>query len=50
MKDFSYDFRATALVITILYLLMLYGLYVPDWEYRIPIGASSGAEAFKVGC
>lgn len=49
LKKYKWQW-ATALVLTIVYLLMLYGLYVPDWEYRIPIGASSGAEAFKVKC
>lgn len=43
------NYRAVAFVLTTLYLLMLYGLYVPDWEYRIPTYASSGAEVFKVG-
>ncbi|CAK9133300.1 unnamed protein product [Ilex paraguariensis] len=30
-----------ALVLTVLYISLLYGLYVPDWEYQIPTGTSS---------
>ncbi|KAG6426666.1 hypothetical protein SASPL_110893 [Salvia splendens] len=41
---------ATAFVLSTVYLLMLYGLYVPDWEYHIPIEASFRAEVFKVKC
>ncbi|KAL8534965.1 hypothetical protein ACS0TY_010838 [Phlomoides rotata] len=37
-------------MLTTIFLLMLYGLYVPDWEYQIPIGASSGTKLFTVKC
>ncbi|KAJ8759917.1 hypothetical protein K2173_010063 [Erythroxylum novogranatense] len=32
-----------ALVLVFLYLALLYGLYVPDWEFQLPIGESSSA-------
>ncbi|KAI3467842.1 hypothetical protein Pfo_024505 [Paulownia fortunei] len=37
-------------VLTTIYLLLLYGLYVPDWEYQIPYDASSEAKIFMVTC
>lgn len=37
--------RAVILMISVLYLLLLYGLYVPDWEYQIPIGTSSSSSS-----
>ncbi|XP_050276002.1 uncharacterized protein LOC126718021 isoform X2 [Quercus robur] len=40
-----------ALMLTTLYLFLLYGLYVPDWEYQIPIKSSSSApKMFSVKC
>ncbi|XP_075658534.1 uncharacterized protein LOC142628322 isoform X1 [Castanea sativa] len=40
-----------ALMLSTLYLFLLYGLYVPDWEYQIPIKASSSApKMFSVKC
>lgn len=40
-----------AITLSTVYLLMLYGLYVPDWKYHIPIEASSSSrvEVFTVG-
>ena len=38
-------------MISFVYLLLLYGLYVPDWEYQIPIENSSSApKTFLVKC
>ncbi|XP_051122606.1 uncharacterized protein LOC127245648 isoform X2 [Andrographis paniculata] len=37
-------------MITSVYLMLLYGLYVPDWEYQLPFGDSVGATTFKVQC
>ncbi|XP_050223783.1 uncharacterized protein LOC126673615 isoform X2 [Mercurialis annua] len=40
-----------ALVLTSTYLCLLYGLYVPDWEYQIPDEASSSVlKIFSVKC
>ncbi|KAL3835763.1 hypothetical protein ACJIZ3_010499 [Penstemon smallii] len=36
--------------LTTLYLLLLYGVYVPDWEYQIPIETSSEAKIITVNC
>ncbi|PIN01550.1 Heparan-alpha-glucosaminide N-acetyltransferase [Handroanthus impetiginosus] len=41
---------ALPLMLTAIYLLLLYGLYVPDWKYQIPYGASSNAKIFMVRC
>ncbi|KAK4395709.1 Heparan-alpha-glucosaminide N-acetyltransferase [Sesamum angolense] len=39
------------LMLTTIYMLLLYGLFVPDWEYQIPIGApSEEAKIFTVKC
>ncbi|KAL2226709.1 UNVERIFIED_CONTAM: Heparan-alpha-glucosaminide N-acetyltransferase [Sesamum indicum] len=39
------------LVLTTIYMLLLYGLFVPDWEYQIPLGApSEEAKIFMVKC
>ncbi|KAJ6414849.1 hypothetical protein OIU84_003794 [Salix udensis] len=40
----KYRFQWGAVVILVsLYLSLLYGLYVPDWEYQIPVAASSSS-------
>ncbi|KDO44324.1 hypothetical protein CISIN_1g013227mg [Citrus sinensis] len=40
-----------ALVLTTLYLLLLYGLYVPDWQYEFPVETSSSSPwIFNVTC
>ncbi|XP_009359837.2 heparan-alpha-glucosaminide N-acetyltransferase [Pyrus x bretschneideri] len=41
---------AVALIITTIYLSLLYGLYVPDWEYQIPVDSSSALKTFSVKC
>ncbi|XP_062155323.1 uncharacterized protein LOC133863394 isoform X1 [Alnus glutinosa] len=48
----KYRFQwALALMLTALYLSLLYGLYVPDWDFQIPIGTSSSTpELFTVKC
>lgn len=51
---FSFHFgfsRAMAIMVTALYLSLFYGLYVPDWEYQMPMDVSSlEAKIFKVSC
>ncbi|XP_022898585.1 uncharacterized protein LOC111412072 [Olea europaea var. sylvestris] len=44
------EIKVVVLMLTVLYLLLLYGLYVPDWEYQIPIEASSSAKVYSVKC
>ncbi|XP_065851754.1 uncharacterized protein [Euphorbia lathyris] len=40
-----------ALVFIIVYLSLVYGLYVPDWEYQLPLEATSSAsKIFSVKC
>ncbi|KAK9934206.1 hypothetical protein M0R45_021358 [Rubus argutus] len=39
-----------ALIITVTYLSLLYGLHVPDWEYQIPTGAYSSPKTFSLKC
>ncbi|KAI3472894.1 hypothetical protein Pfo_031044 [Paulownia fortunei] len=41
--------KTVVFVLTTMYLL-LYGLYVRDWEYQIPYDASSEAKIFMVKC
>lgn len=42
---------AMAIMVTALYLSLFYGLYVPDWEYQMPMDASpSEAKIFTVKC
>ncbi|KAL0420486.1 UNVERIFIED_CONTAM: Heparan-alpha-glucosaminide N-acetyltransferase, partial [Sesamum latifolium] len=38
------------LMLTTIYMLLLYGLFVPDWEYQIPFGAPPEAKTFMVKC
>lgn len=43
--------RAVAMILSILYVILLYGLYVPDWEYQIPIETSfTSPKTFLVSC
>jgi len=37
-----------ALTISFLYLCLVYGLYVPDWEYQIQTEPSSEPKTFSV--
>ncbi|XVE86422.1 hypothetical protein DITRI_Ditri18aG0033200 [Diplodiscus trichospermus] len=48
----KYQFQwVAALVLTIIYISLLYGLYVPNWEYQIPDATSSSApKIFSVKC
>ncbi|XP_050373270.1 uncharacterized protein LOC126790935 [Argentina anserina] len=39
-----------AVMISVTYLLLLYGLYVPDWEYQVSTGPSSAPKIFSVKC
>ncbi|CAL0308254.1 unnamed protein product [Lupinus luteus] len=39
-----------ALVLSGLYLCLLYGLYVPDWEYQVPTEPSLAPMTFSVKC
>ncbi|KAJ7979699.1 Heparan-alpha-glucosaminide N-acetyltransferase [Quillaja saponaria] len=49
LKKYQYQW-VVALVLTSLYLALLYGLYVPDWEYQIPNAPSSAPKIFSVKC
>ncbi|KAF1862950.1 hypothetical protein Lal_00009333 [Lupinus albus] len=42
--------KDVALFLSGLYLCLLYGLYVPDWEYQIPTEPSSAPMTFSVKC
>ncbi|KAJ4720379.1 Heparan-alpha-glucosaminide N-acetyltransferase [Melia azedarach] len=48
----KYQFHwIVALVLTTVYLLLLYGSYVPDWQYQYPVGPSSSSpKIFNVTC
>ncbi|KDP23228.1 hypothetical protein JCGZ_23061 [Jatropha curcas] len=48
----KYQFQwVVALVLVIIYLSLSYGLYVPDWEYQVPVEASSSPpKIFAVKC
>ncbi|KAL7094172.1 hypothetical protein ACP275_11G085200 [Erythranthe tilingii] len=37
-------------MLTTVYLVLLYGLYVPDWSYQVPLTASSEVKLVKVKC
>ncbi|KAK9155428.1 hypothetical protein Sjap_002908 [Stephania japonica] len=40
-----------AFVLTVIYMALLYGLYVPNWNYKIPSDSFSGpAKVFSVKC
>uniref|UniRef100_A0A5B7BB13 Putative heparan-alpha-glucosaminide N-acetyltransferase n=1 Tax=Davidia involucrata TaxID=16924 RepID=A0A5B7BB13_DAVIN len=50
LKKYRFQWVVT-LVLTALYLSLLYGLYVPDWEYQIPTETSSlTSNIFLVKC
>ncbi|KAK7295816.1 hypothetical protein RJT34_18728 [Clitoria ternatea] len=47
----KYRFQwAVGLILSVLYLFLLYGLYVPDWEYQIPTEPSAVPKTFSVKC
>jgi hypothetical protein len=37
-----------ALFLSVIYLCLLYGMYVPDWEYEVPTEPSSEPMIFSV--
>ncbi|KAL5732322.1 hypothetical protein ACOSQ2_032014 [Xanthoceras sorbifolium] len=50
LKKYRFQW-VVALVLTTTYFSLLYGLYVPDWEYKHPIETSSSAPSiFSVKC
>ncbi|KAI4336454.1 hypothetical protein L6164_014979 [Bauhinia variegata] len=49
LKKYQYQW-AVAFFLTSFYLCLLYGLYVPDWQYRIPMEPSSASKIFSVKC
>ncbi|XP_010249387.1 PREDICTED: heparan-alpha-glucosaminide N-acetyltransferase [Nelumbo nucifera] len=50
LKKYRYQWMV-AFVLTTTYLTLLYGLYIPDWEYQIFNGSSSAApKIFSVKC
>ncbi|XP_016647997.1 PREDICTED: heparan-alpha-glucosaminide N-acetyltransferase isoform X1 [Prunus mume] len=49
LRKYRFQWSA-ALIITVLYLSLLYGLHVPDWEYQIPGVSSSAPKTFSVKC
>ncbi|OMO90363.1 hypothetical protein CCACVL1_07399 [Corchorus capsularis] len=50
LRKYRYQW-VVALVLTIIYISLLYGLFVPDWEYQLPMATSSSApRIFSVKC
>ncbi|KAF7838725.1 heparan-alpha-glucosaminide N-acetyltransferase [Senna tora] len=49
LRKYRYQW-AVALFLTSLYLCLLYGLYVPDWQYRIPTEPSLPSKIVSVKC
>eukprot|EP00268_Persea_americana_P038201 TRINITY_DN37823_c0_g1_i3.p1 TRINITY_DN37823_c0_g1~~TRINITY_DN37823_c0_g1_i3.p1 ORF type:complete len:399 (-),score=61.54 TRINITY_DN37823_c0_g1_i3:423-1619(-) len=50
LKKYRYQWLV-AIILTTIYMALLYGLYVPDWEYQIPSESSSIApKTFSVKC
>ncbi|TKY64765.1 Heparan-alpha-glucosaminide N-acetyltransferase [Spatholobus suberectus] len=49
LRKYRYQW-AVALILSVLYLYLLYGLYVPDWEYQIPTEPSAVPKIFSVKC
>ncbi|KAF9686084.1 hypothetical protein SADUNF_Sadunf03G0121500 [Salix dunnii] len=50
LRKYQFQWGAVVILVT-LYLSLLYGLYVPDWEYQIPVTASSSSpKIFRVKC
>ncbi|CAI8591698.1 unnamed protein product [Vicia faba] len=42
--------KALALFLSVIYLCLLYGMYVPDWEYEVPTEPSKAPLIFSVKC
>ncbi|KAK1570604.1 hypothetical protein Q3G72_004385 [Acer saccharum] len=50
LKKYRFQW-VVALVLTTIYISLLYGLYVPDWEFKYPVETSSSAPSiFSVKC
>ncbi|KAJ7010225.1 hypothetical protein NC653_000841 [Populus alba x Populus x berolinensis] len=50
LRKYQFQWAAVLMLVTI-YLSLLYGLHVPDWEYQIPVAASSSTpKIFPVKC
>ncbi|MED6143079.1 hypothetical protein PIB30_003357 [Stylosanthes scabra] len=49
IRKYRYQW-AVSLLVSGVYLSLLYGLYVPDWEYRIATESSSEPKIFSVKC
>ncbi|XP_047171951.1 heparan-alpha-glucosaminide N-acetyltransferase [Vigna umbellata] len=49
LRKYRYQW-VVALIISFVYLCLLYGLYVPDWEYQIQTEPSSEPKTFSVKC
>ncbi|KAL1323194.1 hypothetical protein HN51_068259 [Arachis hypogaea] len=49
LRKYRYQW-AVSLFVSGIYLSLLYGLYVPDWEYRIATESSSEPKIFSVKC
>ncbi|MED6183619.1 hypothetical protein PIB30_039366 [Stylosanthes scabra] len=49
LRKYRYQW-AVSLLVSGVYLSLLYGLYVPDWEYRIATESSSEPKIFSVKC
>ena len=49
LRKYRYQW-AVALILSFLYLCLLYGLYVPDWVYQIQTEPSSEPKTFSVKC
>ncbi|PNY07834.1 heparan-alpha-glucosaminide N-acetyltransferase [Trifolium pratense] len=49
LRKYRYQW-ALALFLSVIYLFLLYGMYVPDWEYEVPTEPSSEPMIFSVKC
>ncbi|RHN44021.1 putative heparan-alpha-glucosaminide N-acetyltransferase [Medicago truncatula] len=49
LRKYRYQW-ALALFLSVIYLCLLYGMYVPDWEYEVPTEPSSEPMKFSVKC
>ncbi|CAL5190985.1 unnamed protein product [Lathyrus oleraceus] len=49
LRKYRYQW-ALALFLSVIYLCLLYGMYVPDWEYEVPTEPSKAPSIFSVKC
>ncbi|KAG9447380.1 hypothetical protein H6P81_013508 [Aristolochia fimbriata] len=49
LKKYQYQWLVVS-VLSTMYIILLYGLYVPDWEYQVPGSPSMAAKTFSVKC